>query len=179
LLLAAGSARAQQSAPPSTTPLPGSVEVQTPSGPGKIVCIPHPEKMPVAGHECSLQRVHFEFDSADLGEDAKPLLDKSADCLKSNPEAHVTIAGGTDDIGSDTYNLELGKRRAVSVATYLESKGVDAGRIREESVGKDNPLCSEKTDSCRSMNRRAAVLPMANPRQPVTGGAPATESPTE
>jgi peptidoglycan-associated lipoprotein len=107
---------------------------------------------------CSAVRVHFAFDSDAIADDEKPRLDAAAACLSSNRRLRVRIEGNTDEIGSQAYNRHLGQRRAATVATYLENKGVSSAQLEKViSYGEDNPVCNENDAECFARNRRAAV----------------------
>lgn len=51
----------------------------------------------------------------------------------------ITIIGHTDQVGSQTYNLELSKNRANAVKDFLSEHGY-TGRIHVLGKGKDEPL---------------------------------------
>lgn len=108
---------------------------------------------------CPLTRVHFAFDSAKLTAVSKATLDRSADCLKSNPQQSVSIQGDTDDRGAEAYNKALGERRAQAVQSYLASKGVSKIQMSTFTFGEDNPLCTQDDEECWKRNRRAAIQP--------------------
>ena len=59
-----------------------------------------------------LRGVHFDFNKADIRDDAKPILDQAAATLKEHSSIAVTVEGHTDSIGSDEYNQKLSLRRA-------------------------------------------------------------------
>jgi peptidoglycan-associated lipoprotein len=68
--------------------------------------------------------VHFEFDSSELRENDRPVLDRFATVVKQYyPGALVTVEGFTDPAGSAAYNLRLGQRRADAVKEYLATAG--------------------------------------------------------
>jgi OmpA-OmpF porin, OOP family len=99
--------------------------------------------------------VMFEFNKADIRICETPfVLDEVAETLKDHPDIKVEIAGYTDWIGSQEYNLKLSQRRADAVRTYLISKGVAADRMTAVGYGKENPIASNETDEGRAMNRR-------------------------
>ena len=52
-------------------------------------------------------------------------------------------------------NPTLGDSRAGTVASQLERLGIQADRIRTISYGKEKPFCTEETESCWQLNRRA------------------------
>jgi outer membrane protein OmpA-like peptidoglycan-associated protein len=67
----------------------------------------------------------------------------------------IEIAGHTDAIGTEAYNLDLSKRRATSVMDYLVEKGkIDKARITIVFFGEDKPIGSNETKEGRKKNRR-------------------------
>jgi outer membrane protein OmpA-like peptidoglycan-associated protein len=102
-------------------------------------------------------KVLFDFNKATLKPEAKNQLARVLQILKDQPGAQVDIAGHTDGIGSDAYNMGLGKRRADSVADYLVQNGVPRQNIRTESFGKRQPVASNETAEGRAQNRRVEI----------------------
>jgi peptidoglycan-associated lipoprotein len=81
--------------------------------------------------------VHFEYDSAELRESDRPVLDRFASVVTEYyPGALVTVEGFTDPSGSAAYNQQLGLRRAESVQEYLgTSGGFGTDRLKAVSYG--------------------------------------------
>ena len=77
-----------------------------------------------------LEDVFFGYDSWSISEDAKMSLGESAEWLKSNPAASLTIEGHCDERGSSSYNLVLGEKRAKAVRNYLVELGVSPARVK-------------------------------------------------
>jgi peptidoglycan-associated lipoprotein len=109
--------------------------------------------------------IHFEYDRAELRDDAKAALDLKVPILTTNSGVTIRIAGHTDNRGSDEYNLALAQRRAATAKNYLIDRGVPAARIETRSYGEEMPVCQQEDESCWSRNRRAEFQ--------ITGG-PAT-----
>ena len=97
--------------------------------------------------------VFFELDSAQLNDEAKPVLQKNTEWLKRWP-AKIMIEGHADSRGTAEYNLALGERRAAAVRDYLVSLGVAANRVQIVSKGKESPFCTEENETCWHQNRR-------------------------
>ena len=57
------------------------------------------------------------------------VLDDIVVFMKQYPETKWDIEGHTDDVGKDSYNLDLSDRRAASVKNYFISKGISADRL--------------------------------------------------
>ena len=90
----------------------------------------------------------FEYDKADLRDDARGTLAANADWLKKYPTVQVLIEGHCDERGTAAYNLALGDRRANAARDYLASLGVDAVRMKTVSYGKERPICSDSNEGC-------------------------------
>ena len=67
------------------------------------------------------------------------------------------MAGHTDDMGSDDYNLKLSKARVESVKAYLVSKGVDGERITTSFYGESKPLYDNSSLGGKIRNRRVEM----------------------
>lgn len=96
----------------------------------------------------------FALDSAQLGDAARPVLQKNADWMKRWTSTKVMVEGHADSRGTAEYNLALGERRASAVRDYLLNLGVAAERITIVSKGKESPFCTEENESCWQQNRR-------------------------
>jgi peptidoglycan-associated lipoprotein len=75
--------------------------------------------------------------------------------MREHPEYTFTVEGHADERGTNDYNLALGQERAASASSYLQSLGVDAGRLRNISYGEERPVCTEQSETCWQRNRRA------------------------
>jgi peptidoglycan-associated lipoprotein len=102
-----------------------------------------------------LQPVFFELDSSDISADGQKTLAANAEVLKKYPGWVVSIEGHCDERGTAEYNLALGERRALAARTYLVSLGVDAGRLRTVSYGKEFPFDPNHSEGAWAKNRRA------------------------
>ncbi|MFO1128335.1 MAG: peptidoglycan-associated lipoprotein Pal [Rhodospirillales bacterium] len=109
--------------------------------------------------------VYFGFDSFAIEGESQQTLDHQAAILLKNQGVSVVIEGHCDDRGTREYNLALGERRATAVKDYLVAYGVDPGRIRVVSYGKERPVALGATEAAWAKNRRATTV--------VAGGPPA------
>ncbi len=103
------------------------------------------------------QNILFDFDKATLKNESLPIVDEIVVTMLSNPEIKIEISGHTCNIGKDSYNLDLSKRRAKTIVDYLVSKGIDASRLSFEGYGESKPLNGNKTIQEREQNRRVEV----------------------
>lgn len=95
--------------------------------------------------------IHFDFDSADLLPAARRQLDALAQGISLlDVDRRVVIEGHTDGVGSDEYNLELSRRRALAVKKYLVSvHGIDEARLQTLGLGKTRPLFDKNAPANR------------------------------
>ena len=114
-------------------------------------------------------RVHLQFGTADgfdVGSDRPTpqtlaLIDTLADTL-GHSEAHITVAGHTDDvpISTDRFrdNWDLSSARAASVIRELvKSHGIDPQRLEARGYADTRPLARNDTEQARARNRRIEI----------------------
>lgn len=106
------------------------------------------------GTAVRINNIFFDFDRYSLWPESFPELNRLAKILKENPETRVEIAGHTDDIGSDEYNLELSRKRAQSVVGYLISAGCSRTGLIPRGYGEQKPIDTNETEQGRAVNRR-------------------------
>jgi outer membrane protein OmpA-like peptidoglycan-associated protein/opacity protein-like surface antigen len=102
-------------------------------------------------------RLHYGFDSAELTPADRELLDGVAGRLNALKFVGGEVAGYTDSIGDDAYNLDLSRRRAQSALDYLASKGVAPGRMTAVGFGESKPIADNDTEEGRALNRRVVI----------------------
>lgn len=107
-------------------------------------------------------RVFFAFDKSNIDNEARKVLDLTAEWLKENRDVKLLIEGHADERGTKEYNIALGHRRASSVKTYLVSKGISASRIKTISYGKEKPEVIGKGEAVWAKNRRAVTVILEN-----------------
>jgi peptidoglycan-associated lipoprotein len=90
--------------------------------------------------------------------DGRAPLQSNSDWLKRWTSTQIIVEGHCDSRGSSEYNLALGARRAQAVKQYLVDLGVPAGRITVVSKGKEQPFCTEESESCWQQNRRGHFI---------------------
>lgn len=102
-----------------------------------------------------IRDIYFDFDSYKLkSEDFDGLKTLSA-WLKANKKSNLTVEGHCDERGSIEYNMALGQKRAEAVREYLLTTGVEQGRVKSISYGKETPADAGHTEEAWAMNRRA------------------------
>ena len=103
--------------------------------------------------------VLFKFNSSQLTDEAKQQLDQLGGSKMGSVKRYfVAIQGFTDKIGDAQYNMDLIRRRAEAVQTYLVAQhNIPVYRIQIVGLGKEKPVNDEKTRDDRQKNRRVEV----------------------
>ncbi len=99
----------------------------------------------------------FDVDSAAIRPIFQNTLDDIAQTLTAYPETYIDVYGHTDSDGSEAYNQSLSERRAASVSTYLQGRGVQRPRIATQGFGETQPIASNATAAGKQQNRRVEI----------------------
>lgn len=106
----------------------------------------------------------FDFDRSELKPRGRDRLNQLASDIKRAERVSVVkIVGHTDSKGSDAYNMRLGQRRADTVASFLVSRSIPAGKLKTNSMGESqsvapNTLPNGKDNpEGRAQNRRVEI----------------------
>lgn len=106
------------------------------------------------GQVVRLNNIFFETAKATLKPESFPELDRTVKFLESNKNLEIEIAGHTDDVGPDDYNMKLSKDRAQSVTNYIILNGIDSKRLIVKGYGETRPVAFNQSEEGRAMNRR-------------------------
>lgn len=99
----------------------------------------------------------FDHDSFELAEGSAQYFNWLVGVMKKYPQAEAEIVGHTDSRGSEAYNQALSEKRALSVADYLISQGIEESRLTVVGAGESQPKASNDTPEGRMENRRVEV----------------------
>ena len=103
----------------------------------------------------ALNDINFDYDSYAINTSEIPKINTAANYLKQNRETRIVAEGHCDERGTVEYNLALGQKRAEAVKAYLVKMGIDGGRIKVISFGKEIPVDPGHTEEAWAKNRRA------------------------
>lgn len=99
----------------------------------------------------------FKFNSDELDEKSKALLDSVAQIMAEYPEAVIEFSGHTCDIGTEAANYQLSLRRAQAVKKYMISQDlINPNRLIVKAYGESRPLLPNTNENNRVQNRRVA-----------------------
>ena len=107
----------------------------------------------------ALYGIHFATDDASITRESAKELAQVGQLLIRDASLRLTIEGHTDSTGKPEHNLDLSRRRADSVKTYLvETFGIDAGRLSTRGLGATVPVGDNATEAGRALNRRVELV---------------------
>lgn len=104
----------------------------------------------------------FDSGSAELKEEAKPLLDKIGQLLMRYAQSTIEIEGHTDNVpihnAKYADNNELSSFRALSVFNYfMDTTFLDPAKIKHSGRGEYVPVADNSTPEGRAQNRRVEI----------------------
>ncbi|MCX6244015.1 MAG: OmpA family protein [Bacteroidetes bacterium] len=102
--------------------------------------------------------IFFAFNSYDLADESKAVLDLLIEFLDENRNICIEIQGHTDDIGNDANNLKLSANRARSVYNYLIANNISQKRLTYKGFGETKPVATNETEEGRARNRRTVFV---------------------
>ncbi|MEM7059641.1 MAG: OmpA family protein [Pseudomonadota bacterium] len=104
--------------------------------------------------------IEFAYDSANISDQARGILDGLCDTLKVdlsvNPGSSYFVIGHTDATGSATYNNSLSQRRADATKQYLVSNcGITTAQLKAVGMGEERLLA--QFDPSAANQRRVEI----------------------
>jgi OOP family OmpA-OmpF porin len=101
----------------------------------------------------------FDVNSDKIKPESYGTLKEMATVLKEYPDLKVKIVGHTDADGKDAENLDLSKRRSVSVKSALSKEfGIDASRMETDGKGEGEPIDKNDNPAGKANNRRVEFI---------------------
>ena len=101
--------------------------------------------------------VRFDFDKADVKPEYRDMLNRIAGILMTIKGYRIAVYGYTDDIGTQTYNLQLSQRRAEAVRDFLVQAGISPTIMTTKGFGKSDPRVPGDSEQARAANRRVEI----------------------
>lgn len=102
--------------------------------------------------------VFFDFARSNLTPEAMQIVQSAAVAAKQSNASGFSVVGHTDTVGSASYNMALGMRRAVSVKRALVNMGFAPSSITTASRGKNDLLVPTGNNVREAQNRRAVIV---------------------
>ena len=103
--------------------------------------------------------IYFDFASDHIKEESDAVLAEIARVLQQHPTWSLAVEGHTDNIGGDTDNLTLSRRRAAAVKQALVTRyKVDGKRLQTAGYGASRPKDTNDSLEGRARNRRVELV---------------------
>ncbi len=103
--------------------------------------------------------IYFDVNSDKVKSESYGALNEIAKVLAENPSVRIQIVGHTDSDGDDAKNLDLSKRRAISVMNELSKNfSIDASRMVTDGKGESQPIAPNDTPANKAKNRRVEFI---------------------
>ena len=101
--------------------------------------------------------IRFDFDKATIKPEYRDILNRIAGILMTLKGYTIAVYGYTDDIGTQTYNLQLSQRRAEAVRDFLMQTGISPTIMSTKGFGKSDPRVPGDSEQARAANRRVEI----------------------
>src|ERR1700720_399922 len=101
--------------------------------------------------------IRFDFDKANIKPEYRDILNRIAGILMTLKGYTIAVYGYTDDIGTQTYNLQLSQRRAEAVRDFLLQTGISPTIMSTKGFGKSDPRVPGDSEQARAANRRVEI----------------------
>jgi len=101
--------------------------------------------------------IRFDFDKANIKPEYRDILNRIAGILLTLKGYTIAVYGYTDDIGTQTYNLQLSQRRAEAVRDFLVQTGIPSTILSTKGFGKADPRVPGDSEEARAANRRVEI----------------------
>ena len=87
-----------------------------------------------------LDNIYYNYNRAEIREDAAKELDKLVQLLADNPEIRIELGSHTDSVDDNAYNMNLSQRRAESAVKYIVQHGIAPDRLVAKGYGEERPI---------------------------------------
>ena len=98
--------------------------------------------------------IYFDYDQATIRSEYQTYLKELIRMVKSHSDLRIEITGHTDADGSDTYNLDLSKRRSEALLLFFSQNGLAKDRVVISFKGEREPIDKSQTNEGKQRNRR-------------------------
>lgn len=101
--------------------------------------------------------VYFDFDSFELSATGEAVIKEAANAGLAADIGKVIVTGHTDLSGSNEYNADLARARAVTVGNALMIEGIARDKVQRSSAGETFPAVSTEDGTKEARNRRVVI----------------------
>ncbi len=110
-------------------------------------------------------KLYCRWDSSELTDESRVQVPALAKSIRQLNPAEIFVVGHTDSVGSQSYNLELSRRRAAATKALLSGAGVRCPMV-VVAYGMTKPLVETAGPEAQPFNRRVEIV-IKYPREEV------------
>jgi peptidoglycan-associated lipoprotein len=160
LVLSACSSKPTQetASEPTPAPAPSQQPVADTNAYGSGYSIEELATMGIEGDPLNYRTVYFEFDSSEIDQRSRVILDAHARSLSGQSGVQVVLEGHADERGTREYNLALGERRGQTAERLMQAVGIGGNSAQVVSYGEERAVALEHNESAWALNRRVEIL---------------------
>jgi peptidoglycan-associated lipoprotein len=114
--------------------------------------------MGIEGDPLNYRTIYFEYDSSEIAQRSRVILDAHARSLSGQSGVQVVLEGHADERGTREYNLALGERRGQVAERLMQAVGIGGNSAQTVSYGEERPVALEHNESAWALNRRVEIL---------------------
>lgn len=115
-------------------------------------------------------KLYCRWDSSELTDESRVQMPALAKSIRRLNPAEIFLVGHTDRVGSESYNLELSRRRASAIKALLSTAGVRCPMV-VVAYGMTKPLVETAGPDAQPFNRRVEIV-VKYPREEVARKGP-------
>ena len=105
--------------------------------------------------------LHFQLyflEETTLASDSEKRLPDIVAAIRERHSSYISVIGHSDTLGTEDWNMQVSKKRAMAVKDLLVKQGVASGTIVTTYHGEQNPLIPTANDVWEPRNRRTEVV---------------------
>jgi peptidoglycan-associated lipoprotein len=102
--------------------------------------------------------VYFDYNSFEIKPEYNNVIQQQVIFMRTHPAEKISLAGNTDERGSNEFNLALGDKRALAVKKRMLASGILQSRINAISYGEEKPRLTCHEERCWMENRRVDFM---------------------
>lgn len=98
--------------------------------------------------------IYFDHDQTEIKVEFHAYLIEMIRVVNGHSDLRIQVTGHTDSDGSDIYNQDLSRRRALSIEKFFKENGLEIKKLKIDFKGENEPIDNNNTPDGKKRNRR-------------------------
>lgn len=98
--------------------------------------------------------IYFDHDATEIKAEFHAYLIEMIRVVNGHSDLRIQVTGHTDSDGSDIYNQDLSRRRALSIEKFFKENGLEIKKLKIDFKGENEPIDNNNTPDGKKRNRR-------------------------